>query len=436
MQRRTCHLACRPCRDGGRRWRTTTCTSAGCMKMCAPIHRVARRRSTASLAPLFARTHRCWAASAARLPRTASAASLLLTPDALLGALMRVRVSVQLPDLALFGVYDGHGGDSVAHYTARNFRNHLVQTGQLTASMAPDEVEAKAKAAFEIALMAIDKEMSEMEAVESGHDQSGSTSVMTLISTSHIVCANTGDSRAVMSCGGTCVELSHDHKPYNPKEKERIEKAGGQVKFNRVNGDLAVSRALGDFVYKRCATAQAEEQAVTAFPEIISQARSPQDEFIVLACDGIWDVMSSAEVVDKVREMLVEGRPAAPPLDADAEGEDAAAAGGGSSDRPPPPPPRPWDLGAVCECLIDHCLRLGSRDNMSVIIVLLNPALAPKPEGAGGGVPPPQPLAGSAAAPTGGAAAGSGGAGAGAGAATAAGSSSATGGASSSGSSS
>ena len=46
----------------------------------------------------------------------------------------------------------------------------------------------------------------------------------------------------------------------------------------------------------------------------------------------------------------------------------------------PPKEQRPWDLGAVCEALIDHCLRLGSRDNMSVIIVLMNPALKPKPE--------------------------------------------------------
>ena len=62
--------------------------------------------------------------------------------------------------------------------------------------------------------------------------------------------------------------LSNDHKPFLPEERERIEKANGTVKFNRVNGDLAVSRALGDFVYKRCDTVDAKEQAVTAFPEV------------------------------------------------------------------------------------------------------------------------------------------------------------------------
>ena len=75
-----------------------------------------------------------------------------------------------------------------------------MQTGQLTANMKPDEVTERAQKAFEIALMAIDKEMSEMEAVESGHDQSGSTSVMTLLSSSHIVC---GDSH-MLELWSTC----------------------------------------------------------------------------------------------------------------------------------------------------------------------------------------------------------------------------------------
>jgi len=291
-----------------------------------------------------------------------------------------------LPQLSLFGVFDGHGGDSVAHYVAKHFPRCLLDTKQLTADMTTEEVTSRAQTAFEKALMAIDHEMSTLSEVESGQDQSGSTSVMTLISPSHIVCANTGDSRAVLARRGadnasTAVALSQDHKPFLPSEKERIEAAGSHVKFNRVNGDLAVSRALGDFVYKRCESVSAQEQAVTAFPEVLSEARLAGDEFIVLACDGIWDVMSSQEVVDKVREMLVSGRPPPPPPDEASSADDAS--GPPAEQRPSPPPPRAWDLGAVCECLIDHCLRLGSRDNMSVIIVLLDPALKPKPEANG-----------------------------------------------------
>jgi len=273
-------------------------------------------------------------------------------------------------DLSLFGVFDGHGGDMVAHYTAKHFIDHL--SGELPKDHTAPDFTSKAQLAFETALMSLDAELKGLSIVESGQDQSGSTSVMTLVSPRHIICANTGDSRAVLSRAGVAVALSFDHKPFNALEKERIENAGSMVKFNRVNGDLAVSRALGDFVYKRCDSVVAEEQAVTAFPEVIIEQRKPEeDEFIVLACDGIWDVMSSQEVVDKVHDFLTNGRPRTeePPEAEVADGDEPAPA--------PAPAPRPWDLGAVAEALIDHCLRLGSRDNMSVIVVALDPKFTP-----------------------------------------------------------
>jgi len=284
-------------------------------------------------------------------------------------------LSDEHPDVSLFGVFDGHGGDMVAHYAAKHIPRFLLDTKQLVPNMPESEVPRRAQEGFEKAIMALDKELQQLPEVQTGQDQSGSTSVMTLLSKEHIICANTGDSRAVLCRAGEAVALSYDHKPYNPVEKERIENAGSHVKFNRVNGDLAVSRALGDFVYKRCESIEAEKQAVTAFPELMFEERQTGDEFIVLACDGIWDVMSSQEVVDKVRSMLTDGRPPPPPPEPSETAE-------GITPEPPAPaqPQRPWDLGAVSECLIDHCLRLGSRDNMSVIVVLLDPKLMPKPE--------------------------------------------------------
>lgn len=281
----------------------------------------------------------------------------------------------ELPELSLFGVYDGHGGDMVAHYMASHFKDHLLATNLLAPGMAEETFSSVSQRAFETSLMSIDDELRHLDDVESGKDQSGSTSVMTLLSPGHIVCANTGDSRAVLSRSGVAIPLSYDHKPYNPGEKDRIEAAGGHVKFNRVNGDLAVSRAVGDFVYKRCESVPAEQQAVTAFPEIVAHAREPEkDEFIVLACDGIWDVMDNQQVVDKVHDLLRDGRPEPEPIPANASADD---------EEPAPPPQaeeRPWDLGAVCECLIDCCLHKGSRDNMSVIIVIMQPSLMPRPE--------------------------------------------------------
>lgn len=135
---------------------------------------------------------------------------------------------------------------------------------------------------------------------------------------------NAGDSRAVCSVVGEARPLSHDHKPSNEKEARRIIAAGGWVEFNRVNGNLALSRALGDFAFKTNDTMPAEEQVVTgehkkfqktfhnckfsAFPDVITDTLTPDHEFIVLACDGIWDVMTNQEVVDFVREKLAEKR--------------------------------------------------------------------------------------------------------------------------------
>lgn len=135
----------------------------------------------------------------------------------------------------------------------------------------------------------------------------GCTAVVVLVSDSHIICANAGDSRAVLarsSGGQMCFPLSDDHKPDNAPEKARIEAAGGFVEENRVNGSLNLSRSLGDFEYKSSAGLSFEQQMVTCDPEIRSVARQNNDSFLILACDGIWDCLTSEECVDRTRDAL------------------------------------------------------------------------------------------------------------------------------------
>lgn len=107
---------------------------------------------------------------------------------------------------------------------------------------------------------------------------------------------------------------------------------------------------------------------MTAAPEVMSQSRHADDEFVILACDGIWDVMSSQECVNFVSDLLHSAE--RPPLEprAAAAGEHEQGAGRQRE---------AWDLGAVCEVLLDKCLDKGSRDNMSVVLVSLKPELAP-----------------------------------------------------------
>merc|ERR1711913_112336 len=92
---------------------------------------------------------------------------------------------------------------------------------------------------------------------------------------SKLFVGNIGDSRCIACTNGLAEPLSSDHKPCNDEEKSRIEQAGGFVEFNRVNGNLALSRALGDFVFKMNEKLSQSEQIVTCHPDILHQIIEP-----------------------------------------------------------------------------------------------------------------------------------------------------------------
>jgi protein phosphatase 2C family protein 2/3 len=173
-------------------------------------------------------------------------------------------------------------------------------------------------------------------------DSSGCTAVACLVHNDTIYCANVGDSRAVLSEAGTAVPLSFDHKPNNQAELERIDRGGGFVIMNRVNGSLALSRALGDYQFKISKELADEDQVVTANPDVLMLPVTNKTEFMIIACDGIWDVMSNEEAVLFVRERIAKGDP----------------------------------LQEICNQMVDYCLSFLSAtqmgagmDNMTVVIV-------------------------------------------------------------------
>lgn len=177
--------------------------------------------------------------------------------------------------------------------------------------------------------------------------QAGCTAVVTLISEEAIVVANAGDSRAVLCRAGQAVALSYDHKPNQDIERNRIVSAGGFVTDmhgqHRVNGNLNLSRAIGDLKYKSIKDLAAKDQIITAEPDILIQSRDKEkDEFIIIACDGVWDCMTNQECVDFVRKQL----------------------------------PGCKTTSKVTEQLLDHCLARDPKeahgigcDNMTAIIV-------------------------------------------------------------------
>jgi protein phosphatase 1L len=160
-----------------------------------------------------------------------------------------------------------------------------------------------------------------------------------------IIAANVGDSRAVLCRNGTAWDLTRDHKPNDPYEKSRIEELGGAVvwcgdsdKFGepilergiyRVNGNLALSRAIGD---------RSERPSVTADPEIVSAPIQDDDDFIILATDGLWDVMDSDDAVDFVQTLREAGH----------------------------------DLNRISTLVVEEALRRGTYDNITVVIIWLD----------------------------------------------------------------
>lgn len=176
-------------------------------------------------------------------------------------------------------------------------------------------------------------------------EDSGTTAIVVLLTPKWIVCANSGDSRAIYSRSNhRAIPLSYDHKPEDEDEERRIREAGGYVSGGRVEGDLAVSRGLGDFRFKDfdvvhggangenrdrrnsildvndessgdtikplLPDGKPSDQKVSPVPDIIVQNRNDmEDEFIVIACDGIWDVQTNQECVQMVADIFSEGEP-------------------------------------------------------------------------------------------------------------------------------
>lgn len=214
---------------------------------------------------------------------------------------------------AFFAVYDGHAGSQVARYCCEHLLEHITSNpdfrgggpGGGSEISHPEPSVESVKNGIRTGFLQIDEHMRAISERKHGSDRSGSTAVGIMISPSHFYFINCGDSRALLSRGGRVHFFTQDHKPNNPLEKERIQNAGGAVMIQRVNGSLAVSRALGDFDYKCVHGKGPTEQLVSPEPEVYEIERSDaEDEFVVLACDGIWDVMSNEELCDYVRSRL------------------------------------------------------------------------------------------------------------------------------------
>ncbi|XP_022869222.1 probable protein phosphatase 2C 60 isoform X2 [Olea europaea var. sylvestris] len=285
-----------------------------------------------------------------------------------------------IPDLdastSFFGVYDGHGGKVVAKFCAKYLHQQVLRheaylAGDIGTSVEKaffrmDEMMRGQRGWRELAVLGdkMDKFTGMLEGLiwsprsgdkkdqvddwsfeEGPHSDfsgptSGSTACVAIIRYNQLVIANAGDSRCVISRNGQAYNLSRDHKPDLEVERERILKAGGFIHAGRVNGSLNLARAIGDMEFKQNKFLPADKQIVTANPDINIVELCGEDEFVVLACDGIWDCMSNQQLVDFIREELK------------------------SENK----------LSVVCERVLHRCLAPSTArgegcDNMTIIIV-------------------------------------------------------------------
>ena len=230
-------------------------------------------------------------------------------------------VSIILKDMPrpggmMFCLFDGHGGREAAEYASQNLP-HTIST-RLQSSSNWEE-------AYDASYRQLQMDMKPWCMYV------GTTTVIASIEGQTLTVSNTGDSRCVLCRDGQAVRLSIDHKPDLPEETAYIQSKGSYVQDNRVGGMLAVSRALGDGFLG---------EAVNFTPSLKKIELNENDSFMILACDGVWDVITDQEACDLVA-------PEVHPLTA-------------------------------AKKLRDRAFEKGSNDNISVIVVFISEAFEHK----------------------------------------------------------
>jgi protein phosphatase 2C family protein 2/3 len=220
------------------------------------------------------------------------------------------------------GVFDGHGGAAAAEYCCAEIPGKIIEkcindpTNTLrTIQEACQEVEAEL-----------------LEKAGASQDGSGAVGCMVLVSGRQYWVAHMGDCRAVLSCGGSAQDLTQDHNPKVESERRRIEAAGATISCDGyVEGLIAVSRSWGDWDIATGMKIKGVGDKVECKKFYVTN----DDEFILIACDGVWDVLSSDAAVKFVRSSLKKHN----------------------------------DVQKACDDLVSEALRQGSMDNISAAIV-------------------------------------------------------------------
>ncbi len=236
------------------------------------------------------------------------------------------------PDLpmSLFATFDGHAGHLCSQYCSDWISYFLQKQASY-----PRDLPLALRTAFHN----IDQDF-----MKSGNTDGSTACVCCVIGRKRVICANAGDSRAIIvKRDGNFISLSRDHKPQSPRETKRINDLGGHVVYSgrwRVEGRLAVSRSIGDSTLKKY---------VTADPDVFEYDLQPDDCFVVIASDGIWDVLENHQVATMTLSYSCKVM---------------------NPSRIVTEDNLKWTAKKIC----DRAKELGSRDNLSTLVIdLLEP---------------------------------------------------------------
>lgn len=244
---------------------------------------------------------------------------------------------------AFFGVFDGHGGRDAAEY---------VHTYLLRNILGDAEFPLNLHDAYRRAFIKTDLDFSR-ECATGNLAHSGTTATTALLWGRKLSVANLGDCRAVLCQRGKAMELTGDQKPTTTHERQRIIDAGGFVdQEGFLNGVLGVSRALGDWNYEDLKPPGPKAGPLSSIPEVTEWELTQEDEFMVIACDGLWDVFSSQNAVEYARGELR----------------------------------RHNDPVKCSEALIQEALRRNTCDNVSAIVVCFSTLPPPRRQYGGPGL--------------------------------------------------
>ena len=187
----------------------------------------------------------------------------------------------------MFGLFDGHAGGRCSKF---------VSTGIVQTLLEDPQIDNNLPQALKRSFHTINDNF--LKLAERMRFQDGSTGIVVVIREGKYMIANVGDCRSILVCNGKSIQLSKDQKPTNPDEQKRIYSLGGHVVncmgITRVNGVLAVSRAFGNRTLR---------DVIRPDAEITQRTMGPGDEFLVLASDGLWDVLSNAFVTETCQRL-------------------------------------------------------------------------------------------------------------------------------------